>query len=313
MDGTFLAIDFETASASRASACAVGVALFEGGQIRESAATLIDPLLADEQWDDFNTMIHGIRSSDVVGAPSFSEAWAGLQGTYPGVPLVAHNAGFDMSVLRAEIGRAGVSVEQPLRYTCSASIARIAWPEMLSVSLPIVAEALGISLDHHEPISDARASGEILTRAASVLGASSVDDALTRANRRWGEIHSDLTWDTGYMRQGGGGSGPRAKDFVPDASAEFDEQHPLYGATVVFTGTLQSMTRREAYEAIVGVGAQPGDTVTKRTNVLVVGEQDLARLVAGEQMSSKQVKAAALREAGQDIQMVGEIELLRML
>ena len=306
-DSAFLAIDFETATEQRASACAVGFALFEDGALRDTGATLIDPGIDPTAWNPFNRMVHGIDPSDVVGAPSFADVWSELERRFAGAPLVAHNAAFDMSVLRSELARAGAKPVAPIRYTCSASVSRAAWPELLSVSLPVVAEQLDIELDHHEPGSDARASGEILLRAADALGAADIDDALQKAHRVWGQIDPDLTWVSGWL-----GTPLRAKDFSPN-NEDVDPEHPLYGQTVVFTGTLHSMTRREAFAAVSHIGAAPGDGVTKHTNILVVGEQDIARLAAGESMSGKQRKAADLRVKGQDIQLVGEMDFLRML
>lgn len=59
----FLAIDFETATAQRGSACAVGLAFFDGGTLKHVTATLIDPGVDPEEWNPFNIMIHGIELS----------------------------------------------------------------------------------------------------------------------------------------------------------------------------------------------------------------------------------------------------------
>lgn len=302
----FLAIDFETATEQRGSACAVGVALFDGGELRESSATLIDPGIPADNWNGFNIMIHGIHPDDVAGAPSFTEMWADLERRFAGLPLVAHYAVFDMGVLRAELGRAQLRPTNAIRYLCSASMARAAWPELLSVSLPVLAKELDIDLDHHEPRSDARTSGEVLLRAVEKLEAADLEEAVRKSHHVWGNIDPDLAWT------GSGLSRLRAKDFPPEDS-DVDPGHPLYGQTVAFTGTLHSMTRREAFELVAGVGARPGNGVTKTTNVLVVGEQDIARLAAGETMSAKQRKAAELRRSGQDIQLIGELDFIRML
>ena len=42
----FMAIDFETASRFRASACAVGWAIYDTNHLVESGASLIDPQIA---------------------------------------------------------------------------------------------------------------------------------------------------------------------------------------------------------------------------------------------------------------------------
>ena len=304
----FLAIDFETASSSRASACAVGWSRFENGAEAQSGTTLIDPGLEPGEWDGFNISIHGIEPADVVGAPSFAEVWEHVSGVSAGSPLVAHYAPFDIGVVRAELWRAGIQ-PVPFRYTCSAAMARAVWPEMLSVSLPIVAAELGIELNHHEAGSDARASGQVLLAGLDALGVDTIDEAFTATGgRRWGEVRSDLSW-VGSTRDG---HPLRAKQMSATRD-DFDEDHPLYGQVVVFTGALHSMTRREAFQLVLNVGGQPGDGVTKHTNVLVVGEQDIHKLAAGQTMSSKQRKAADLRVKGLNIQLVGESDFLRML
>ena len=305
-DSAFLAVDFETATSDRASACAVGFALFDDGLLCEQGTRLIDPGIAAGEWNPYNAVINGVRPQDVAGAPCFEQVWDELQSRFGGVPLVAHHATFDIGVLRAELRRADMRLNDAIQYTCSASLARIAWPQLLSVSLPILAGELGIELHHHDPVSDARASGQILLRAVHALRASTVADALHHVHREWGQIRPDLSATAPSTAP------LRASDFTPDTS-DRDARGPLYGQTIVITGTLDSMPRREAFQLIADAGAQPGDRVTKSTNILVVGEQDIARLAAGETQSAKQCKAADLRRAGHDIQLVSETEFLRMV
>ena len=192
-DDAFLAIDFETAASYRESACAVGLALFSAGELIESSSTLIDPRLPEWEWSEFNTRIHGLRFGDVAGAPTFDEVWVGIEDRYAGVPLVAHNASFDMGVITGSLAQSGLLPAGPVRYACSAKIARATWPEMRSVSLPVISSRLGIDLDHHEPESDAKASGQVLLGAARKLGTANLDGTLERLGKGWGEIHTDLT------------------------------------------------------------------------------------------------------------------------
>lgn len=49
------------------------------------------------------------------------------------------------------------------------------------------------------------------------------------------------------------------------------EELPLSGKTFVLTGTLATMTRRAAEEAIRRLGGKPGSTVSRRTDYVVVG------------------------------------------
>lgn len=310
VDG-FLAIDFETASRQRGSACAIGFAKFENGEMVEVGNGLINPQISPHEWEAVNISIHGITPEMVEASPPFAEVWGQVMDRYSGIPLVAHYAAFDMSVLRAEFARDGDGhgPVEPLRYACSATLARQAWPSMLSVSLDVVAAELGIDFTHHEAASDAYASGMVTLEAIRMLECGTLDDALTKCDRVWGQINQDLSWDTGLR----GTHGLRAKDYAPDDDGEFDRDHLLFDQTVVFTGTLESMTRREAFQRLAAVGGIPGQSVTKKTDLLVVGDQDISRLAGGETMSSKLKKAATLRAGGQDVELIGESEFLRRL
>ena len=303
----FVAIDFETATDSRDSTCALGWTVFEEGESRETGGTLIDPEIPAGAWSAFNTVIHGIEPADVRGAPTFAEIWPHLATLVANSPLVAHYASFDLSVLRAALARYELEPE-PLRYACSALLSRAAWPLMVSVSLPVVSRNLGLLVAERSPEANARVSGEIATRAAAALHTPHLDGALVAAGLHWGTVASDLSWTPCGLPAGH----VRAANLAPRTS-EFDPQHPFGGKTVVFTGALASMTRREAFQRVYDVGGRPGDGVTKETNVLVVGERDIRRLADGETMSAKQRKAHDLRATGRDIQLIGEDDFLRAL
>jgi len=200
----FVAIDFETATDSRDSACALGWTVFEEGEPRETSGTLIDPEIPAGAWSAFNTVIHGIEPADVRGAPTFAEIWPHLATLAANSPLVAHYASFDLSVLRAGLARYELE-PAPLRYACSALLSRAAWPMMVSVSLMVVSRNLGLLMAERSPEANARASGETAARAAAALRAPHLDGALVAAGLHWATVASDLSWTpcglpAGYVR-----------------------------------------------------------------------------------------------------------------
>lgn len=69
------------------------------------------------------------------------------------------------------------------------------------------------------------------------------------------------------------------------------------------------MQERNCYKKNKDVGGIPSDSVTKKTEVLVVGQQDY-RVVGDSGMSNKQKKAFQLLEKGQDIEILSETEFL---
>lgn len=199
---SFVAIDFETATWG--TACALGIAHFENGVKIDERYTLINPQISARRWDAGAIRIHGIRPNDVVDAPTFSDIWPELIHYAACYPLVAHNANFDMGVLRSELERANLA-SPTICYGCSMRLARRAWPkrrikdlEAATVAeicaapenhkLSTLSEFLGVELDHHNALSDAIACGEITVQAAERLGQNTLASAYEHAGLDWGEL-----------------------------------------------------------------------------------------------------------------------------
>jgi DNA polymerase-3 subunit epsilon len=103
----WVAVDFETATSARASACAVAAVSVADGAIVDERRWLIQP--PGNRYDAFNTSIHGIDASITRGAPGFAQVWSDVLDFAGGRTLVAHNAGFDLGVVRAEHDRTGAT------------------------------------------------------------------------------------------------------------------------------------------------------------------------------------------------------------
>lgn len=156
----FAAIDFETASHGRDSACAVGVVIVERGRIVERLYELIRP--PSRQF--LFTHIHGLSWDDVKDAPRFDAVWSGIARELAGVAfLAAHNAPFDRGVLGACCATYGLDMpRQP--FVCTVRLARAQW-DIHPTRLPDVCRHLGIELRHHQADSDAEACARIVIAA----------------------------------------------------------------------------------------------------------------------------------------------------
>lgn len=156
----FAAIDFETASHGRDSACAVGVVIVERGRIVERLYELIRPPSRQFAF----TYIHGLSWEDVKHAPSFDAVWTGITRELAGVAfLAAHNAPFDKGVLGACCATYAMPApEQP--FVCTVRLARAQW-DIHPTKLPDVCRHLGIDLRHHQADSDAEACARIVIAA----------------------------------------------------------------------------------------------------------------------------------------------------
>src|SRR5581483_6471017 len=69
---------------------------------------------------------------------------------------------------------------------------------------------------------------------------------------------------------------------------------PLSGKTFVITGSLESMPRSRAEELLRSLGAKTADSVTKKTDYLVVGEAPGSKLQKAQQYDTKLLDEAAL-------------------
>lgn len=170
----FTAIDFETANSSSASACAVGLVRVRDGRVVARAGWLIQPPPGHDEFNEWNTRIHGIRAHDVIDAPTWSGQLDALCAFAGADVLVAHNAGFDMSVLRRACEATG-DAYPPYRYLCSLQVARKVY-ELESYRLPLAAAAAGHgAFSHHDASADAEACAQIVIDAARRVGAADAD------------------------------------------------------------------------------------------------------------------------------------------
>lgn len=170
---TVLAIDFETANERRDSACAVGLAWIAGGAVVRRESRLIRP--RELRFSPGNIRVHGILPADVRDRPEFPEAMAEFLPDLASGLVLAHNAGFDMGVLRASLAAYGMRVPA-YRALCTLQVARRVFPAPEGCGLGKVAARLGIRFAHHDAGEDAYACAEIALAAARETGASGVPD-----------------------------------------------------------------------------------------------------------------------------------------
>jgi DNA polymerase III subunit epsilon len=158
----FVAIDFETANASPTSACELGLAVVRNYKVVESHSWLIRP--PDMYFNVHHTRIHGITANDMEGVPTFDLLWTDVQDYFKEDLIVAHNAEFDINVLRNLLHHYQLS-HGDYTYTCSIKLARRAFNGMLSYGLKNLSRELGIHLEHHKAESDATACAMIASKA----------------------------------------------------------------------------------------------------------------------------------------------------
>ena len=180
--GGWAAIDFETANYDATSACALGAALVDEGRVSGTLYSLIRPPRID--FVPRFIGIHGITPDDVATAPTFAEVWEPVARLLAGRTLLAHNASFDMGVLRACLDHYRMA-RPPYRFACTVELARAVWPGSSTYRLSAVARRLRIPLHHHQTESDATASARIGLAALAATGLASLDDIVKKTRFRF--------------------------------------------------------------------------------------------------------------------------------
>ena len=101
---------------------------------------------------------------------------------------------------------------------------------------------------------------------------------------------------------------PLSNDFIDLSRQGRSHKNPLSGRHCVFTGRLERFPRKEAMRIVAGLGGVNERGVTRRTNVLILGNEEYRRAWGGGECgkSRKHRKAERLVLAGQDIEMIPE-------
>ena len=163
----FVAIDFETANQHLCSVCSVGVVIVQDGEVVDSFYSLIHP--EPEYYSYFCQRVHGISAADTDDAPIFPVVWEEVEkrisAIFPhaeSIPLVAHNARFDESCLKAVFRVYQMDYPDYLFLDTLTASRRQFGRSLPNHQLQTVAAACGYSLmRHHHALADAEACAAI--------------------------------------------------------------------------------------------------------------------------------------------------------
>ena len=154
----FVAFDVETPNRLNHRMSAIGISVLEDGEIVDAFYSLVDP---ETDFDPFNTWLTGISEDTVRGAPTFPELWPRIEPLLREGVLAAHNAPFDMGVLRRCLQDYEIEWKRSARYLCTVQMGRRLLPG-LSHKLDALFEYYEIPLNHHHAGSDSHDCAEIL-------------------------------------------------------------------------------------------------------------------------------------------------------
>ena len=277
----FASIDIETANPDISSICQIGIAEFVDGNLISEWSTLIDP---EDYFDEVNISIHGIEPRMVKGQPKLPDIAETLREYLENGISVSHTHFDRVALARAfakyKLGQISTS------WLDSARVVRRTWKDLAwqGYGLKNVCNKIGYEFKHHDALEDAKAAGYVLLAAIQ-------------------ESKLDLEAWIYCVNQP---IDPQRSSHGAAIHRDGNSEGALFGEIVVFTGALE-LPRNEAADLAASVGCQVAPGVTKKTTILVVGDQDISKL-AGHEKSTKHRKAELLVAEGYPIRIIRETD-----
>lgn len=305
----FITIDFETANNNMNSACSVGIVGVKDLAISFSEYYLIKP--PTDTFRKENTEIHGLTFEDVKDAEGFPFVWKKIKHYFENEMIIAHNAQFDMSVLKSCLDSYGIP-NPDFNYLDS-----------IVISNPICGSSIGTSLDdratyfsidmknHHNALDDAATCANIVICSLKTHELTDITKYL--------RLHKNIkVHDFQSIKANKTMNGAKRPSYsnikmseITAATSEFDKKHPFYKKNIVFTGELLNYDRKEAMQIVADLGGVNKSGVSSITHYLIVGVQD-KKLVGEDGLSGKEEKAYDLIKRGFDIKVIHEDEFTKI-
>lgn len=291
---SFIALDFETANGSPASICSVGMVKVIDNMMTETFYTTVNP---ETYFSESNIRVHGIRSDDVEKAPTFKDVYPYMLDFIGELPIVAHNAQFDMRVLHASIIK--YNFEMPaLAYFCSVIMSRDTVKNH-SHSLKNMMAYYNIDFHgHHHALNDAKACAMITVRLLKHYA--DLDDYLKSKRRKKYIKNISTTSKRQSMSQY-----QAELASIKSKTSVVDKSHPFYKKRVAITGTLHK-ARKHIVQYIVDSGGTYTDDI-EQIDFFIMGKQKNA------QPSKKEGIVRNKIALGQDIVIMNDEKLQAMI
>lgn len=272
----FTALDIETTGLSPEydSIIELAAVRYRNGAPVERYSQLVNPGFS---LDEFITELTGITDEMLFTMPKIGEALPGFIAFLGNDVVVGHNVHFDVNFIYDKSVENGLSPFSN-NFVDTMRMAKRLYKSLPSYKLGCLIENLGLEKrEAHRALNDA----ELTAEAYRVM--------CTEPNF---EIAMTLSQDK------------KARDFVAQ-EGYIDEDNPLFGKVCVFTGALQKFNRSEAMQIVTNIGGICADSVTKKTNFLILGNTDYWAS-KNDGKSSKHKKAEKLKISGSDIEIISE-------
>jgi len=258
----------------------------KSGTVVDTYQTLIKPSM---EIDDYISSLTGITNEMVSDAPALIDVLPQILSFIGDDIIVGHNVSFDINFLYDNCNKL---LSRTFRndYLDVMRISRILLPDMKHHRLKDVAKELKtLVTSSHRSMCDC--------------------ETTLKCYQELQRRHSDSTGATLPILKNK--EKFNAKNIAAETNA-FDENNPLFGKYVVFTGKLDRYTREQAAQIVVNLGGICENTVTKNTDFLVLGDTDYTKSIK-DGKSAKLKKAESYILKGCDITVIPETVFYDMI
>lgn len=283
----YIMIDIETTglSAQWDSIIEVAALKVRGGEIVDDYLSFVE---YNDELPEYITELTGITNEMLIGAPSPEIVMKELYDFIDNDIIVGYNVNFDINFLYDYFGKY-LNVQLKNNYIDCMRISRKLYPEEKHHRLKDMVKILKINIEgEHRALDDCNTTKKVF-------------DELHK------EVFNKFESETIFLhsfKKKSHSNCIKVSEIIADCT-EFDVTHPIYGKCCVFTGTLERMTRKEAMQVVVNLGGEVSNSVTSKTNYLILGNNDYCPTIKNGK-SRKQEKAEQLLLQGKDISILDE-------
>ena len=262
----------------------IGAIKVKNNKIVSKFNSLVKP---KNEIDEYITELTGITNEMVKDAPTIEEILPDFMNYIGNDILIGHNVNFDINFIYDNLYRNKFDVLTNA-FIDTMRISRKLLPELPHHRLIDLAKYFKIdSTNNHRSLKDCEITMNVYENLKEI------------ALQKYDNVDEFKNAFKKHKKEG-----LRAKDIV-STNTEFDVDNLFYDKYVAITGTLEKMLRKEAMQIIVDLGGHCEDGVTKKTNFLILGNNDYNPILRGKK-SSKLIKAETLKLEGKDIEIISE-------
>lgn len=259
---------------------------YENNQEIARFNSLVKP---DYEIDNFITDLTGITNEMVKSSPKISKVIIDFYNFIKEDILIGHCVYFDINFIYDVLEKENIFLTND--YINIMRFSNRILPQLENQKLNTISSHYNVTLPNHRALTDCVATNECYQKL------------LQDINTKYSTFEE--------FKKSFSSKSTRAKD-ITATTTDFNEDHPLFNKTCVFTGTLEHFVRRDAMQFVVNLGGFYEDNVTKRTNYLVLGNLEFSSNIKNGK-SNKLQKAETYILKGQELEIISENVFLDLL